>query len=135
MKHLTCWVALDDVNEENGCLYYIPESQRWGLLPITGLAGDMHAVEEVLDEDQKKTFENKTPNIVKKGYASFHHPLMMHGSYENRSSRPRRATVLNVIQDGVVSNMANANQELGGFPLIPQGHAYERAVFPNTVRC
>lgn len=130
MKHLTCWVALDDANEENGCLYYIPKSHRWGLLPITGLAGDMLAVKEVLNEEQKKEFDKKIPNVVKKGYASFHHPLMMHGSYENRSSRPRRATVLNVMNDGVISNMGNANQDLGGFPLIPQDTPMNGQFFP-----
>src|SRR6476620_4612780 len=32
IQHLTCWIALDDSTVENGCLYYIPKSQNWGLL-------------------------------------------------------------------------------------------------------
>jgi ectoine hydroxylase-related dioxygenase (phytanoyl-CoA dioxygenase family) len=43
VQHLTCWVGLDDVNRENGCLCYIPGSHRWGLLDKPELAGDMQA--------------------------------------------------------------------------------------------
>jgi hypothetical protein len=39
MAHLTCWMALDDSTRDNGCLYYVPGSHKWNLLPITGLAG------------------------------------------------------------------------------------------------
>ena len=32
MQHLTCWIGLDDMSTENGCLYYVPGSHKWGLL-------------------------------------------------------------------------------------------------------
>ena len=41
MQHLTCWTGLDDASTENGCLYYVPGSHRWGLLDKPELAGDM----------------------------------------------------------------------------------------------
>ena len=41
---------------------------------------------------------------MKKGYGTFHHPLLVHGSYENKSERPRRAFVINVFADGTTSN-------------------------------
>ena len=31
IAHLTCWCGLDDSTIENGCLQYVPGSQRWGL--------------------------------------------------------------------------------------------------------
>ena len=74
MAHLTCWIALDDVSRENGCLHYIPGSHRWPLLPITGLAGDMDAIQSVLDEEQKAQFQ-PVPVEFPKGHATFHHPL------------------------------------------------------------
>ena len=55
VAHLTCWIALDDVSRENGCLHYIPGSHRWPLLPITGLAGDMNAIQTVLTEEQRRS--------------------------------------------------------------------------------
>lgn len=38
------------------------------------------------------------------GHACFHHPLMMHGSFENKSTRSRRVMVLNVFADGAKSD-------------------------------
>jgi ectoine hydroxylase-related dioxygenase (phytanoyl-CoA dioxygenase family) len=104
MAHLTCWIGLDDSTIDNGCVHYIPGSHRWELLPVTGLAGDMEAIQEVLDEPQWQQFQQPVAAELKAGEASFHHPLMVHGSFENRTERPRRATVLNVVRDGVCSD-------------------------------
>ena len=90
MSHLTCWIGLDDVSTENGCMYYAPGSHRWGLLEKKPIAGDMDAVREALTAEQVADFDRKLPVEMKKGEASFHHPLLMHGSYENRSERRRR---------------------------------------------
>lgn len=104
MAHLTCWIGLDDSHTENGCVHYIPGSHRWDLLPITGLAGDMHAIREVLNNEQWKQFQKPVAAELKVGEASFHHPLMIHGSFANSSDQPRRATVINVVKEGVRSD-------------------------------
>ena len=56
MAHLTCWIGLDDANEENGC-HYIPSSHRWGCSK-TGLAGDMDSVRDVLTPARVEDFKN-----------------------------------------------------------------------------
>jgi ectoine hydroxylase-related dioxygenase (phytanoyl-CoA dioxygenase family) len=127
MQHLTCWVGLDDATEENGCLHYIPKSHRWGLLDKPELAGDMNGIMNYLTEDQKAMF-TPLPIVLKKGYATFHHPLLVHGSYENTSERSRRAFVLNVFADGVVSN--TDRELLTGVPIIKKGHKMEGKFFP-----
>jgi hypothetical protein len=127
MQHLTCWIALDDSTVDNGCLYYVPGSHKWELLPITGLAGDMNEIMTVLDEDQKKAFR-PVPIELKRGQCSFHHPLTVHGSYENRSDRPRRATLVNAFRDGVRS--ATDEPLLAGVPAIPKGEKMEGRFFP-----
>ena len=127
ISHLTCWIALDDASRDNGCLQYIPGSHRWQLLPVTGLAGDMDAIQTVLSADQKKQFKPVAVEL-KKGECAFHHSLMVHGSYENSTDRPRRATVINVFRDGVRSE---SNDELlHGVPCIPQGQKMEGQFFP-----
>ncbi|PIB27926.1 phytanoyl-CoA dioxygenase family protein [Maribacter sp. 4G9] len=127
MQHLTCWTGLDDATEENGCLYYVPKSHNWGLLDAPELAGNMEGLLDYLTKDQRKEF-NPVPIPLKKGYATFHHPLMVHGSYENKSVRPRRAFVLNVFADGTVSN---TNDELlKGVPPISKGRKMEGKFFP-----
>ena len=102
MAHLTCWIALDDATRENGCLQYIPRSHRWNLLPITGLAGEMKAIEDVLTPEQRRAFAPVAIELAQ-GEAAFHHPLMVHGSSTNTSDRPRRGAVINVVRDGVRS--------------------------------
>ncbi|MCA9214980.1 MAG: phytanoyl-CoA dioxygenase family protein [Planctomycetales bacterium] len=128
MCHLTCWIALDDATEDNGCLQYIPKSHRWDLLPITGLAGDMDAIEEVLTEEQWEQFQNPVAVELKAGECAFHHPLLVHGSYENRIARPRRALVLNVFRDGVCSD--TDEELLAGVPVIPKGEPMDGQFFP-----
>jgi hypothetical protein len=127
MAHLTCWIALDDSTRDNGCLYYVPGSHKWNLLPITGLAGDMNEIMTILDDEQKQAFR-PVPIELKRGQCSFHHPLTVHGSYENRSDRPRRATLVNVFRDGVRS--ATDEPLLAGVPVIPKGQKMEGRFFP-----
>jgi ectoine hydroxylase-related dioxygenase (phytanoyl-CoA dioxygenase family) len=127
MAHLTCWIGLDDSTRENGCVHYVPGSHRWELLPITGLAGDMNAVQTVLSPEQKKQFKPVAIEL-KAGEASFHHPLMMHGSYENRTDRPRRATVINAFRDGVTSDLSQPL--LNGADVIQAGEPMSGRFFP-----
>ena len=127
MAHLTCWIALDDSTIDNGCVHYVPGSHRWDLLPRTDLANDMDSVLAVLTEEQKEAF-TPVPIEIKAGEASFHHPLMVHGSYENRSDKPRRAAVINVFLDGVVSD--TDKPLLAGIPPIPKGEKIEGRFFP-----
>ncbi len=128
MQHLTCWIGLDDATTENGCLHYIPKSHTWDLLPITGLAGDMDAIQEVLSEKQWEQFQKPVAIELKQGECTFHHPLMMHGSYENKSEHPRRAIVLNTFKDGTTSD---SNEELlNGVPTVPKGNKMEGQFFP-----
>jgi hypothetical protein len=127
MAHLTCWIGLDDSTEENGCLQYVPGSHRWELLPVTGLAGDMESIQTVLSQEQKVAFR-PIPIVLRKGEASFHHPLLVHGSYENRSARPRRAVVINVFADGVLSD--SDAPILAGTPRIPRGERMGGQFFP-----
>jgi len=97
------------------------------LLPITGLANDMLAIETVLSEEQKSRFK-PVPIELQQGECSFHHPLMIHGSYENRSDHPRRGAVLNVFRDGVRSE---SNEPLlKGVPSIPAGEKIDGQFFP-----
>jgi hypothetical protein len=127
MTHLTCWIGLDDATRDNGCLHYVPGSHRWDLLPVTGLAGDMEAIQSVLTPEQRSNFRPVAVEL-KKGEAAFHHPLMVHGSFANATERQRRATVINVFRDGVVSN--TDQPLLKGVPVVPPGAKVQGQFFP-----
>lgn len=128
MSHLTCWIGLDEATRDNGCLQYIPGSHKWDLLPITGLAGDMNAIEEVLTAEQWTQFQNPVAIELKVGEASFHHPLMVHGSRENSTDQPRRATVINAFREGVCSE--TDQPLLDGVPIVPPGEKLDGQFFP-----
>ncbi len=128
LQHLTCWTGLDDALADNGCLQYIPGSHRWDLLPITGLAGDMDAIKQVLTPEQWEALQKPVAVELKKGHASFHHPLLIHGSFANATDRPRRAVVLNAFKDGTRSDTDETL--LDGVPAIPSGQPMSGTFFP-----
>ena len=137
MSHLSCWIGLDDVDKENGCMYYIPNSHRWGLLEKESLTGDMDAIREKLTEAQVTDFDKKVPVEMEAGEASFHHPLLMHGSYENNSERGRRATIINVFSDGVVSNREDDGSNAPGadnYPRITKGDKMGGTYYPLLMK-
>ena len=127
VAHLTCWCGLDDSTKENGCLQYVPGSHRWGLLDKPELAGDLMGIENYLTVEQKKNFK-PIPVETKAGEAIFHHPLTLHGSGENKSDKPRRAFVINVFADGVISDSNDVL--LTGVALVPKGEKMQGQFFP-----
>jgi ectoine hydroxylase-related dioxygenase (phytanoyl-CoA dioxygenase family) len=84
---ITGWVALDDVDEENGCLRYIDGSHLGPILdakPVPGQEYDL--MPDPADIDLSK--ESLAP--VRKGGVVFHHSQVLHGSAANTSDRWRR---------------------------------------------
>ncbi|XP_067929990.1 probable alpha-ketoglutarate-dependent hypophosphite dioxygenase [Watersipora subatra] len=136
MAHLTVHIALDDQTLTNGALHYIPESHKWTRnggkpLPVTDFDfKDMESIKTIFSEDELAGF-HPIPVLLKKGEASFHHPLSVHGSYGNRSEHPRRATVLNFFADGVKSAI---DGDLIGGAHVPKGSVMEGDFFPLVYR-
>jgi len=95
---VTAWVALDDVDESNGCMSMVPRSHLWGnsieFLHTLKSFDDMRGVKEFLGNEVKVV---ACP--VKKGHVHYHHSLTWHGSHANTSDRPRRAIALHYMTD------------------------------------
>ena len=127
VAHLSCWIGLDDSTRENGCVHYVPGSHRWQLLPRTSFANQMDVVLDLLTPAQRDDFK-PVPIELKAGECSFHHPLMVHGSYANQTAKPRRAVVINAFRDGVLS--ASDAPLLEGIPPIPAGQKIDGQFFP-----
>jgi ectoine hydroxylase-related dioxygenase (phytanoyl-CoA dioxygenase family) len=128
IAHLTCWCGLDDSTRENGCLQYIPGSHKWGLLPKPVIAGELQGIKDFLTEEQKAQFDKPDFAEVKAGEAIFHHSLTLHGSGANKSSKPRRAFVINAVADGVKSD--SDEPLLEGVPVVPKGEKLDGQFFP-----
>jgi ectoine hydroxylase-related dioxygenase (phytanoyl-CoA dioxygenase family) len=87
----------------------------------------MNMIWDALTPAQKREFKPVAIEL-KKGESSFHHPLMVHGSYENRTDNPRRAVVINVFRDGVFS--VSDDPPNRGVPVIPKGQKMNGQFFP-----
>jgi ectoine hydroxylase-related dioxygenase (phytanoyl-CoA dioxygenase family) len=127
LRHLTCWIGLDDSTPENGCVQYVPGSHQWPDLPKPELTGDFEAIKASLPVEIKDQFRPIFAEL-KKGESSFHHARTMHGSGRNDTSTPRRATVINVVLDGVMSD--SDEPLLEGVSPIPKGEQLGGQFFP-----
>jgi hypothetical protein len=102
MTPVSAWIPLDDADEQNGCMWMVPGSYKWGN-QIEFLRTQNH-LDQVEDFGQIQGFTPPTkaqvsqvkprPWPVKQGEVSFHHSLAWHGSPFNHSSRPRRAIAI-----------------------------------------
>ena len=88
---LDIWVPLQDVDESNGCMHFIPGSHRWPVLPhhsigddprVAGLEADPFDVRDVVS----------CP--LRAGGATVHTLRTMHYTPANHSDRPRRAYIM-----------------------------------------
>ena len=90
----TVWLAIDDANEENGCLRFIKGSHKDKKLKQhsrnnkTTLTLHQELSKEELDESKKVSL------ILKRGQISLHDVYMVHGSKENKSPKSRRAMTM-----------------------------------------
>ena len=98
---VTAWIALDDVDEENGCLRYIDGSHKKGLVPHTPIPGEEYYNKAPSDEDIDFSKETLAP--VKKGGVVFHHGYTLHTSYRNESDRWRRGYATHWVTENVRS--------------------------------
>jgi len=91
MTEVTAWVALDDVDEDNGCMSMVPGSHTWG--DHMAYLHTLKKFDDMPGEYQGHNIEVRTCP-VKKGEVHYHHALTWHGSHSNTSGRPRRAIAL-----------------------------------------
>jgi ectoine hydroxylase-related dioxygenase (phytanoyl-CoA dioxygenase family) len=84
---LAIGLALDDMDEENGCLLYVPGSH---LGPVLDHHQDGVFVGAVSATRYADEISRAVPAIAKAGGMVVHHGRMLHGSASNRSDRQRR---------------------------------------------
>ncbi|MBB6730177.1 phytanoyl-CoA dioxygenase family protein [Cohnella zeiphila] len=89
---VSAWVALDDAIIENGCMWMVPGSHKWGnhqkYLASDEKFKPYHKQPELLPEGANV---EAVPFEIKKGQVGYHHCLTWHGSPHNRSELKRRA--------------------------------------------
>ena len=97
---LSCWMALDDVTVERGCMQFVPGSHTWGEFEPISFVGKGSALFDLLSEEQKALWK-PVPVELKAGSCTFHHGLTFHYANANTTAQTRRALVTIYIPDGV----------------------------------
>ncbi len=103
MSEVSAWIPFDDALEDNGCMWMVPGSHRWGncrdyfgtdIVPqelpgFTQIGQKFTPPADAPIQDIKAV-----PCPVRRGEVHFHHALTWHGSPKNFSNRPRRAVAI-----------------------------------------
>lgn len=91
-EYLTCWTALDETDEDNGCLWVLPKSHLRGILrhslrlsDVENYAGMFLA--EAVDVSMA------VPVRLQPGQIVCMDSKLIHGTKKNRSGRPRRGLI------------------------------------------
>ncbi len=110
------WFAIEDALIENGCLWALPGGHRHGLKSrwIKSSNGEMRF--EIYDSNPWPE-EELVPLEARKGTLILLHPLLPHGSRENRSKKSRHAYSLHVISGKSVYPKDNWLQRSTEMPL------------------
>jgi hypothetical protein len=92
-RMLTAWIPFQDCVEQSGPLAVIDGSHKW---PNTGwmrtfVTQDFASIESRLGHPVQPR-----PLLLKRGEVSFHHARTIHGSFANRSGRPRTALAVHM---------------------------------------
>jgi phytanoyl-CoA hydroxylase len=96
---VTSWIALDDVDLENGCMRYIDGSHRGAILPHYPIPGE----EEYNSAPRQEAIDlsKESAALVRKGGVVFHHCQTLHTSHRNTSNRWRKAYIANWVTPNV----------------------------------
>jgi phytanoyl-CoA hydroxylase len=98
---ISIWVALDDATLENGCLYFIPGSQKTATFKNADIGQNIGDLFRAYPEWGK---QKATAAPMKAGSCSFHNGLTAHGAGANMTPGFRRAMTCAYMPDGSTFN-------------------------------
>jgi hypothetical protein len=104
-------LAVDDSLEENGCLQYLPKSQKSKIVrshePVSGSRDEGHALSVQLTEEERQSLK-LAPAL--RGSVTIHDEYVIHGSSGNRSKDKQRRTYVVAFRPKVV---VDAERKIG----------------------
>jgi len=90
---VTAWLAITDANEENGCMRMWSGSHKEKIKKHKDTFNENNLLTRG-QTVQNVPLEGTTPNILKAGQLSLHHPMTVHGSGSNKSNTRRIGFVI-----------------------------------------
>ena len=95
---VSIWIALDDADEDNGCMNVIPKSYTEGGLDHTRAKSEEKELPALLMANIDDSQAVPVPLLA--GHGMVHHCLTLHQTNPNNSSRDRRAMVIHYMLVG-----------------------------------
>lgn len=128
---VSAWVALDDVDEDNGCMSMVSGSHLWGdNADYLESLPDLTAI--------PNSYQGHDIQVavcpVKKGHVHFHHSLTWHGSQANISGRPRRAIALHYMTEETCY-VAASDHPAKALVEVSDGEMLQGKMFPLVYSC
>ncbi|MFB5661078.1 phytanoyl-CoA dioxygenase family protein [Alteribacillus sp. HJP-4] len=99
---LSIWLTLDDVDEQNGCMKFLPGSHRIKDLQAVSLVDAHDIFTDAKGKGKVLNKENAVSVPLKKGSCTFHDGLTFHYAHSNQTSNPRRVLAIIYMPDGSV---------------------------------
>ena len=90
---VTAWLAITDANEENGCMRMWSGSHKEKIKKHKDTFNENNLLTRG-QTVQNVPLEDTTPNVLKAGQLSLHHPMIVHGSGSNKSNNRRIGFVI-----------------------------------------
>ena len=126
MTEVSAWVALDDVDESNGCMVMVPGSHLWG--NNIAFLNTLQDIKDMPQEFEGHKIEVR-PCPVGAGEVHYHHALTWHGSGPNTSGRPRRAIALHYMTNET-RYVASGDHVMKRFVEVSDGEVMTGEHFP-----
>jgi len=107
---ISAWVALDDVDADNGSVYFLPKShkvveeayKKEGRFRGTGIDPNMNAL--FYEHPELATLDAPVRGVMKAGDFSLHNGMLAHSAHANMTSGRRRAMTFQMFPDGCIFN-------------------------------
>jgi len=90
---LSIWIPLQEATLENGCMHFVPGTQRHEVLPHHPIGNDVRVIGLEVD-DVERWVTRAVACPLPAGGATIHHSRTLHYTGPNRSAEPRRAYIL-----------------------------------------
>ena len=134
MTPVSAWIPFDDAGLENGCMWMVPGSHKWGnQIEFLRKQGELRTLNEFKNIKGFNPPEHAETRLVKpvawpirRGEVSFHHSLTWHGSPLNQSTEPRRAIAIHYMT-GKAKFDANGEHIMKQFVDLPDAAPMAKA--------
>ena len=124
------WIAIDDCDEGNGCMYFVPGSNMEPIYQDVALPDDKDDFQANLTEISKVDESRDVPAIAKAGDVIFFHGHLIHRSKQNRSkNRFRRAFVCHYANARSYTEWHGGNAD----PILARGETHLPCHKPRMV--